>query len=107
MTKIPSIEKTDDYIYRATRSKGAPIEDPDDPHLLLFQIFPQATGPFHSMDITMLRDGHRANDIDFRSFDHFVRSDHTFAYAMFKLYDRSGPVSEHDYILTAILRYLI
>ena len=34
MTKIPSIEKTDDYIYRATRSKGAPIEDPNDPDLL-------------------------------------------------------------------------
>ena len=31
MTKIPSIEKTDDYIYRATRSKGAPIEDPEKP----------------------------------------------------------------------------
>ncbi len=75
MTKIPSIEKTDDYIYRAKFNKGAPIEEPDDPHLLLFQIFPQATGPFHSMDITILRDGHRANDIEFRSFEHFISSD--------------------------------
>lgn len=106
MTKIPSIEKTDDYIYRATRSKGAAIEDPNDPHLLLFQIFPQATGPFHSLDITMLRDGQRANDIEFRSFEHFMSSDRI-AYAVFKLYDRSGPVSEHHFILTAILRYLV
>jgi hypothetical protein len=107
MTKIPSVEKTDDYIYRAKFNKGAPIEEPDDPHLLLFQIFPQATGPFHSMDITILRDGHRANDVEFRSFEHFISSGDNFAYAVFKLYDRSGPVSEHDYILTAILRYLI
>jgi len=105
MTKIPSIEKTDDYIYRATRSKGAPIEDPNDPHLLLFQVFPQASGPFHSMDITVLRDGHRANDIEFRSFEHFMSSD-GIAYAVVKLYDRSRSVVEHDYILTAILRYL-
>src|SRR4051812_44945685 len=107
MTKIPSIEKTDDYIYRATRSKGAPIEDPNDPQLLLFQLFSQATGPFHSMDITMLRDGQCANDIEFRGFEHFVRSGDRLAYAVFKLYDRSTPVAEHDYMLTAILRYLI
>ena len=106
MTKIPSIEKTDDYIYRAKFNKGVPIEEPDDPHLLLFQIFPQATGPFHSMDITVLRDGHRANDVEFRSFEHLVFSDGS-AFAVFKLYDRSGPIAEHDYLLTAILRYLI
>ena len=73
MTKIPSVEKTDDYIYRA-KLKGAPIEDPDNPHLLLFQIFPRSEGPFHSMDITILRDGHRANDIEFRSFELFIGS---------------------------------
>src|SRR3954468_16907885 len=105
MTKIPSIEQTDDYIYRAKLNKGTPVVE-DDPHLLLFQIFPQATGPFHSMDITILRDGHRANDIEFRSFEHFISTDR-FAYAVFKLYDKAGPVAEHDYILTAILRYLI
>src|SRR4051794_23315252 len=106
MTKIPSVEKTDDYIYRAKLNKGPRIEDPNDPHLLLFQIFAQATGPFHSMDITILRDGHRANDIEFRSFEHFISTDGS-AYAVFKLYDRAEPVTEHDYILTAILRYLI
>jgi hypothetical protein len=106
MTKIPSVEKTDDYIYRAKLNKGPRIEDPNDPHLLLFQLFPQATGPFHSMDITILRDGHRANDVEFRSFEHFISSD-KFAYAVFKLYDRAGSVAEHDYILTAILRYLV
>ena len=106
MTTIPSIEKTDDYIYRAKFNKGAPIEEPSDPHLLLFQIFPDATGPFHSMDITILRDGQRANDVEFRSFEHFISSDGS-AYAVFKLYDRARPVAEHEYILTAILRYLI
>ena len=106
MTKIPSVEKTDDYIYREKFNKGIPIEEPSDPHLLLFQIFPQATGPFHSMDITVLRDGHRTHEVEFRSFEHFVSSDGS-AYASFQLYDRSGPVAEHDYLLTAILRYLI
>jgi len=104
--RIPSIKDTDDYIYRAKFNKGAPIEEPSDPHLLLFQIFAQATGPFHSMDITVLRDGQRANDVEFRSFEHFIFDDKS-AYAVFKLYDRSGLVADHDYILTAILRYLI
>jgi hypothetical protein len=107
VTKIPSVEKTDDYIYRAKINKGPRVEEPEDPHMLLFQIFPEATGPFHSMDITILRDGRRANDVEFRSFEHFGSSKDTLAYAVFKLYDRSGPVAEHDYILTAILRYLI
>src|SRR5436309_1885271 len=101
MTKIPSTEKTDDYIYRAKRDKGAPIEDPNDPHLLLFQIFPEATGPFHSLDIIVLRDGHRANDVEFRSFEHYA-SDEKSAFALIKLYDRSGPVADHEYMLTAI-----
>src|SRR4051794_31538790 len=105
MTKIPSIEKTDDYIYREKFNKGAPTQEPSEPDLLRFQIFTQATGPFHSMDITVLRDGQRANDVEFRSFEHFVSDDKS-AFAVFKLYDRSGPVAEHDYILTAILRYL-
>ena len=106
MTKIPSVEKTDDYIYREKFNKGAPIVEPSDPHRLLFQIFSQATGPFHSMDITVLRDGHRMHDVEFRSFEHVVFTDGT-AFAVFKLYDHSGPVAEHDYLLTAILRYLI
>jgi hypothetical protein len=105
MTKIPSIEKTDDFIYRFVIKRDSPLHDPDDPHLLMIDEFVGPGGSLHSIDMTVLRDGQRANDIEFRSFEH-VR-DPSMTWLKFKFRDYTNQVSEHEYLLTVILRYFI
>jgi hypothetical protein len=105
MVRIPSIEKTEDFIYRFEIKRGIPLHDPNDPHLLGFEQFVGPAGLFHSIDVVALRDGQRANDIEFRSFEHLRQPEMT--YVKFKLYDHASHVTEHDYLLTVILRYLI
>ena len=105
MTKIPSIEKTADFIFRSEIKKGTVQHEPDAPHLLFFFLFVTPVGPFHSVDVVTFRDGRRTNDIEFYSFEH-MRSGNT-AYATFKFYDYANVITEHDYLLTVILRYLI
>jgi hypothetical protein len=105
MTKIPSIEKTEDFIYRIEIKKGAPLHDPDAPHLLTFDQFVGPAGSFHSMDVTVLRDKQRANDIEFRNFEHVRQPNMT--YVKITFYDNANRIIEHDYLLTVILRYFI
>jgi hypothetical protein len=103
LTKIPSIEKTDDFIYRFEIKKSTPHVS-DDPHLLVFE---GGVGPgkgFHSMDVTILRDGQRTKNVELRSFEHFPEPNLT--YIKFEFYDASHKISDHDYLLTVILRYL-
>ena len=106
MTNLPSIEKTDDFIYRIEIKRGTPLHDPDAPHLLAFEQFvgPPA-GVFHSVDVTILRDRQRVNDIEFRNFEHIP--DRNMTYVKFTFYDYANCVADHDYLLTVILRYLI
>ena len=106
MTKIPSIEKTEDFIYRSEIKKGTPLHDPDVPHLLAFELHTGPGGTLHSMDVTTIRDGQHANDVEFRSFEH-VRQHPKITYLKFIFHDNSNRVIEHDYLLTVILRYLI
>jgi hypothetical protein len=103
MTKIPSIENTEDYIYRFEIKKGTPLHDPDKPNLLVFEQFTEPAGVFHSLDVTIFRDGKRANDIEFRNFEH-LRDPHL-TRVIFSFCDNTQRVSEHDYLLTIILRY--
>ncbi len=105
MTKIPSTEETDDFIYRFEIRKGTPLHDPNKPHLLVFEQCVGPAGSFHSMDVTILRDGKRANDIEFRSFEHLREPNMT--HIKFRFCDDANRVSSHDYLLTIILRYLI
>ena len=106
MTRIPSIEKTDDFIHRIEIKRGAPLHDPNAPHLLAFEQFvgPPA-GVFHSVDVTILRDRQRVNDVEFHSFEH--NPDRNMTYVKFAFYDYENRVTDHDYLLTVILRYLI
>jgi hypothetical protein len=103
MTKIPSIEKTDDFIYRFEIKKGAPLHDPDKPNLLVTEQFVGHAGVFHSMDVSVLRNGLRANDIEFLSFEHVRDSNLTCLRFAFR---DAHHVMDHDYLLTVILRYL-
>ena len=105
MTKIPSIEKTEDFIYRLEIKRGTPLHDPSVPNLLAFDQFIGSAGAFHSMDVTILRDGQRANDIEFHTFEHACQADMT--YVRFTFHDHANRVPDHDYLLTVILRYLI
>lgn len=104
MTKIPSIEKTEDFIYRFEIKKGASLHDRDEPHLLVLEGFIGPVGVFHSMDVTVFRNGHRATDIEFRGFDHF--RDTNITSVKYTFYDSAHRVTDHDYLLTVILRYL-
>jgi hypothetical protein len=106
VANIPSIEKTDDLIFRSKIPKGTPPNEPTDPHLLVFEIFVEPVGPFHSVDVTPFRDGARAPDIGFWGFDHILPARCSCAYLRFKFYDRAHCTTEHDYLLTVILRYL-
>jgi len=105
MTKIPSIEMTEDFIYRIEIERGTPLHDPSDPHLLAFEQFIDPAGPFHSIDVTTLRDKQRATDIQFRSFAHMRESN--MAHVKLIFFDSAYRVSEHTYLLTVVLRYLI
>ena len=105
MTKIPSIEKTEDFIYRLEIKRGTLLYDPNAPHLLAFDQLTDHVGTFHSMDVVALRDGQRANDMEFHSFEHVRHAG--IAHVKFRFYDNTNRVSEHNYILKVILRYLI
>ena len=104
MTKIPSIEKTDDFIYRFKIEKGIPQHDHNEPHLLAVQQFVGPAGVFHSMDVTVLRDGQRVKDVEFRSFEHIPQGDMTVVTLTF--FDKANVVKEREYIITLILRYM-
>ena len=90
MTKIPSIETTEDFIYRLEIKWGTPLHDPDMPHLLAFEQFIGPAGTFHSMDVTTLRDGQHVKDIEFRSFEHVSQRDMT--YTKFTFHDNANCV---------------
>jgi len=105
MTKVPSIEKTEDFVFAMEIKKGTPLKDPNAPHLLVFEEFVGSVGSFHSMDVITLRDGQRSNDIEFYSFEHARKDD--VAHVNFTFYDNANRVNEHDYVLKLILRYLI
>ena len=105
MVQIPSIENTDDYIFRAQIDKGTLPRTGENPNILTFVFFVEPTGPLHSVDFVILRDGQRANDIEFRIFKHLVAA--KIADVRFKFFDHAHPAMEHDYLLTVILRYLI
>lgn len=56
------------------------------------------------MDVTMIRDGLRTNDVELRSFEHLQESECN--YVKLKFYDRENVTRQHDYLLKVILRYL-
>ena len=105
MTKIPCTEKTDDFIYRLEVKKGSPPQFSNDPHLLEFDHFIESLGTFHSIDVSVLRDGRSVTNVDFLSFEHSRQDNVT--YIRFKFRDNENYVVQHDYLLTVILRYLI
>jgi hypothetical protein len=104
MTKIPSIEKTEDFIYRFEIRKGAPLYSSDKPNFLVIEQFIGPTGVFHSMDVSVFRNMQRANDVEFRSFEHF--RDPNLTCIKFTFFDNKHHVMDNDYLLTVILRYL-
>lgn len=106
MAKIPSIEKTNDYIFRAELKKGAPREADEPANLVRFEHFIEAPGPLHSIDFVTYRDGTRANDLRFQSFEHHVGPPET-AFVQLKFLDPVYAAVDHDYLVTVILRYLV
>jgi hypothetical protein len=104
MTKIPSIEKTDDFIYRFEIRIGTLLHDPADPHLLAVEQYTDPASAFHSIDVSVSRDKRRAVDVEFRGFEHCRGVNMTCV--KFKFLDHAHHVSNHDYLLTVILRYL-
>lgn len=104
MTRIPSTEKTEDFIYRFEIEKGTPLHDIKDQNLLVFEHGVDPANSFHSLDVTVLRDGKRAVDVELASFERFPQPEMT--YVKFCFRDRAYPVIDHDYLLTVILRYL-
>ena len=105
MTKIPSIENTDDFIFRIEIKKGSPPRA-NNPALLVFELFSEIAGTFHSVDVIVLRDGQRTKDVEFQKFEQHRLSDANAIFSRFEFNDNVCRVEEHDYLLTVILRYL-
>jgi hypothetical protein len=105
MTKIPSIEKTEDFIYRFEVRIGTPLHDSDKPHLLVFEAGTSKAGTFHSLDVTVFRDGQQSTDVELRSFEH--RREPNMTFVKFSFHDAMHNVMEHNYLLSLILRYLL
>ena len=80
MTKIPSNQLTNDFIFRLERQTGYALHDPEKPNLLVIDgLFDPSTvsdepiallGAFHSLDVTVIRDGKQASDVDLIAFHH-------------------------------------
>jgi hypothetical protein len=105
MGKIPSTEKTNDFIYRVEIKKSDHRHGHDDPNLLDFELAIEPAGAFHSMDVTILRDGQRATDVEFRSFE--LWRDPNMSYFKMTFHENTHRITDHDYLLTIILRYLV
>lgn len=105
MTKIPSTENTEDFIYRFEIKKGERLHESEAPHSLVLEQYVGPSSVFHSMEITLLRDGQRADDVEFKSFEHLRQTNMT--YIKINFYDGGHQVNEHDYMLTAIFRYFV
>jgi hypothetical protein len=115
VTKIPSNQSTNDFIFREEWQKGYPLRDPDKPHLFVIgRLFNpsnasdepvESLGSFHSLDVTVFRDGKQARDVDLNTFHH-RRDEMTFWFSL-EFCDPQNIVSEHNYLVTVILRYLV
>ena len=115
MTKIPSIQSTNDFIFRKEWPKGYPLRDPDNPHLLVIDgLFNPSNssdepigslGSFQSLDVTVFRDGNQVNDVGLNTFHH--RHDKTACWFSLEFTDAQNSVSDHNYLVTIILRYLV
>ena len=65
MTRMLSIEKACDFIYRFEIKQGAPLRDPNAANLLAFEQFIGPTaGAFHSVDGAIGQRHHRADTGD-------------------------------------------
>lgn len=112
MSQIPSTQRTSDFINRYHHPKSCPLREHDKPYL--FAIYgwvtpatssdePVLANAFHSLDVVTFRDGVQVKDIDLRSFRHIQRQEHT--EFELELCDIGNVVTEHDYIVTVVLRY--
>jgi hypothetical protein len=101
MTRIPSIDDTDDLVFHIR-----PQKDPDSPaNLLIFEKFVRPSGPLHSMEVYTFRDKARVHDIELLEFKHHVGTGPTFVRLTFT--DLSPSPGDHDYILKLILRFIV
>jgi hypothetical protein len=115
MTNIPSNQSTNDFIFRKEVEKGYPFHEAGKPHLLVIDgLFNPSTasdapikssGPFHSLDVTVFRDGNLTNNVDLHAFHH--RRNVELNWFSLEFFDAQNIVSEHRYLLTVILRYLV
>jgi hypothetical protein len=106
MAKIPSTEQTDDFIYRVEIKNEAPLYNRNEPNLLVFETYVEpSSGTLHSIDVSILRDGQRAANIDLCSFEHMRGVGMSGVKATFC--ETAHCVAGHNYLLTMILRYLV
>jgi hypothetical protein len=115
MAMIPSNQSTNDFIFRIEVGKGSLLRDPDNPHLLGIDGFfdpsnssdepIESLGSFHSLDVTVFKDRKRTNDVELSIFRHQHREMECWYSLEFS--DAGNTVSEHEYLVTVILRYLV
>jgi hypothetical protein len=115
MTKIPSNQSTHDFIFRIEVGKGYALRDTDNPHLLGIDGFfdpsrcsdepIKSLGSFHSLDVTVLKNKKHSNEVELRTFHH--QRHEMDCWFSLEFSDAGNTVSEHEYLITVILRYLV
>jgi hypothetical protein len=114
MPHIPSLERTEDLIFRELITRGTQQLACNNPHDFIVDLFfeplnhfdePKPTlGAVHSFAITVRRDGIPANDIQLQHVRH--RRGEQFSVLIIQMRDDQCVVAEHEYLVTIILRYL-
>ncbi len=94
---------TIDIPFKVEIKKGTPLNDPNSPHLLVFEGAIPHVGEFQSMEVGTYRDGRRKHSIGLYSFSQIPKGNSTLI--KFQYNDSRRKVIKHDYVLEATLHY--
>ena len=93
-----------DITFRKEVAKGASLNDPGDPNLIVFEGPIPFWGVLKSTEVAVYRDGARADDVGTRTIG--VSDVDGLVWLKFQMFDGTvGTVTDHSYVLEAQLHF--